>query len=78
VTSDELIGRVSAALAERDQLFAYVAKLEAFGGRLANCAYNIKQQTKMSEHERNCLIDNYGEQYMGCSRCFIALPPETP
>ncbi len=55
MTTDEMIARMSAALHERDRLKAYVAKLEGFGSQLANCAYNLKQQDRLTEHERACL-----------------------
>lgn len=55
MTTDELLGRISAALYERDQLLEYARKLETWGSQLANSAYNLKHQAKMSESERACL-----------------------
>lgn len=55
--SEELLDHLSAALAQRDQLLEYVAKLEHAGTVLSNIAYNFKQKAKMSEVERADLHD---------------------
>ena len=34
---------------------AKVARLLSFGCQLANCAYNLKQQERLSENDRKCL-----------------------
>jgi hypothetical protein len=51
----EPLTQVREALAERDRLRAYVSKLEAFGGQLANCAHNLKYQDSITEHDKKCL-----------------------
>lgn len=51
----ELLTSLRKALEERDRLRVHVARLKTFGQQLANCAYNIKQQAKMSAREKSCL-----------------------
>lgn len=34
---------------------AKLARLLPFGNQLATCAYNLKQQERLSEHDKRCL-----------------------
>lgn len=34
---------------------AKLARLLSFGNQLATCAYNLKQQERLSEHDKKCL-----------------------
>lgn len=52
MTNDELLGRISAALAERQQVLAYAKKLQVIGGLLSNAAFNLKQQDRLASHDR--------------------------
>lgn len=34
---------------------AKLARLLSFGNQLATCAYNLKQQERLTEHDKKCL-----------------------
>lgn len=55
MTDDELLGRLSARLAERGLMVGYIARLETYGGLLSNAAYNLAQQKRLAPSDRKSL-----------------------